>query len=243
MNRDILRQLVVKELRESLSGLALGLFLLGTFTAVAVQSRLIPDQIVIVILALMSIVLAILWGMSPIGSERQQGTMGMLLSLPIAAWQVLLVKIGVALACVLLPVFLSWCLFTSLAGGRELENAFINQAYFGMGLLNVVCLIWTICLGIRQPSEARVLMVVLGVFFGGWALLALISQLHLLPTSNIRHLFLLTPIGLLTFCIEDSFSAYERNMVMQSMIANALVIILLFVYAGYQLNRPNRTRG
>lgn len=185
MNREILRQLVVKELHESLAGLALGTFLLGTFTTVALQSRLVADQVVMVILVLMSIVLAILWGMSPIGAERKQGTIGLLLSLPIKASEVLLVKMLVALGCVLLPVFLSWCLFTSLAGGRELEVSFINQAYFGMVLLNVVCLVWTICLGIRQPTEARVLMVVVGVYFGGggrywlWSINCIFFQLHI----------------------------------------------------------------
>lgn len=243
MNAKALRQLAWKECSESISGLALGIFLLGGFTMVALESRLIPDQIVIVILALMSIVLAILWGMSPIGTERHQGTMGLLLSLPIAAWKVLLVKLLVALGCVLVSVLLSWSVFLFMANGRELQNEFINQAYFGMVLLSIVSLIWTICIGVRQPSEARVLMLVVGVYFGGWALLSLVNQLHLISTSYLRHMLTLTPVGLFTFCIEDSFSDYEKNMVMQSMIVNVLGIVLLFVYTARQLNRPFRTRG
>ena len=50
-------------------------------------------------------------------------------------------------------------------------------------------------------------------------------------------------MGLFRFCNENHFTAYEKSVLTQTMTVNALSIILLFVYAVYQLNRPVRTRG
>lgn len=242
MNQSAIRQMIWKESYESLPSLILGIFMQAGFTAVALHSRLIPDVAVMIFCIIMSWIFAAIWGMSPVGGERQNGSFGFLMTLPIRPWKVLLSKLVVAMIGVAIPLTASWFLFVVMAGERELVRPFMQYGFLGgmVGSTSMTC--WVICVGIRQPTEARVAMTGLGVLFVMWLLLVAISALNLITSQIGLLLTALTPIGpfagLQSYTMNQSTSYWYT-----SLFLNALVMALLFFYASLRFAKPCKTRG
>ncbi|MFG0248375.1 MAG: ABC transporter permease subunit [Phycisphaeraceae bacterium JB051] len=243
MNRAIINQLVLKEIRESFSGFCLGLFLIGGFTFLSLHSRLIPDFNTLGILVMMSIIFALMWGMSPIGGERQAGTIGLLLALPINPRLFFAVKMIVAMMCVLLPITLSYLLFSVIASDREISLQISSRMYLCMSLISVLTLFWTICIGIRQPTEARVFLLAMAVYFGGWFILMILDLLRIATDALMIKVIAFTPFALMILGDTGNITPEEKRTLLFAIVFNSLVTVGLNAWAVHRLPKPVKTRG
>ena len=239
MNREMILQLVCKEIRESWSAAALGMFLIGGFAMVSLQSRLIPDFTTLVICMFMSAIFAAICGMSPIASEREAGTLNLLKLLPIKPWQFLLVKLLVAAVIVAMPMLFAWLIFSVMVAGRELQMQKIHAGCWCSVLLSSMIVCWPVCIGIRQRTETRVGLLALGLIVSGIFFVCLMDNLSHLSQMFINWILLFCPLSLFA-AIGGEYGKYG---LLYSLAANLLMLGLLFTYASWQLSRPQKDGG
>lgn len=247
MNREVFKQLVLKEYYTWIWAVTFGMFLLGGFTAIALKSRLIPDINVLAIVIMMGVVNAMICGMSPIGSERKEGTLRLLQLLPIPVWQVLFVKLLVGSIGVAVPILFSGIIFSVMTAGREIDIALIYQCYACGVFTTIIALVWTVCLGIKQPNEVRVGMVAILalflIFVGVGIFDHLDDQKFNLSQKIIKHMTSLSPIGTLVYTLQEQVSHRDRFYLIESVVCNLIILVLMFVIAAWRLNQPTKTRG
>ncbi len=150
------KALIWKEWCEQRWKLAFGCVLIGGFTTVALRARIFPDEGVIIIAAVFgSALMALLVSMGLFASEREEGTLGTLLALPIKKWKVFAAKMAVGAFACAGPIVLAIALMLIMAGGRELsmrQTLLYGSSGMAAGLSTYV---WMATFAIRQPSEAK----------------------------------------------------------------------------------------
>jgi len=168
MNAAVLRQLIWKEVREQWTWALLACVVLVTFTAVGLRSRVVADAIVISMSQLLgSVALPIVVAMGLVAPQRAEGTLASLLRLPVPAWVSFAVKTVTGMAMVALPLCAATVVAWWIAAGREYETRHIVWVFHQSLWIGWGAMIWTLCVGIAQPSEARVGMVGLALLVFG----------------------------------------------------------------------------
>ncbi|MHC4622004.1 MAG: ABC transporter permease subunit [Planctomycetota bacterium] len=126
------------------------------YTAVALKSRLIMDEGIVVSVAVVGpMAMALLASMGLVAAERSEGSLGTLLALPVESWKIFAVKMAMGAAVCTGPLLGSAVLSVVMAGGREISGSRVVSIYsagFGFGL---ALFVWMVAFGISQPSEAR----------------------------------------------------------------------------------------
>jgi hypothetical protein len=226
-----------KELHEYWSALLLGCFIVGGFTALGLHARLMPDLMVIVVAAFPvgGVLFPLMLATGVVAPERAEGSVNTLLRLPMAAATVLAVKTVVASVVALTPIALSLLIAITSAGGREISAGQLFTMHIIGAALALNVLLWTVCVGIRQPNEARVGLVGVGLIVLMAALIY--STDNLLPYAWYSTFVSCTPAGLLIDgvpTVTQLFTTAWRQ---------AIVLTLLWLITAWRFGRPGRTRG
>jgi len=114
------RKLIWKEWHEQCWRLAFGCVLFGGCMLIGLKTRMMWDTAIIGMGLVFAVpLLAILAAMSPVAGERSEGTLSMLLGLPLRPWKTLLIKTLMALVVCLGPIVTMLIVSLAVAGGRE----------------------------------------------------------------------------------------------------------------------------
>lgn len=190
----MMRNLFWKEWREQRWKMAFGCVMLVSFCAIGLRARMVPDFTIIILTAFFGgPLLALLTAMGVVGRDRGEGSLDYLLALPVAPYRVLGVKMLVGLANCFVPVLGVGLVASIVAGGREMTFLQIFGTV-GVGLwLATHLLVWSVAIGIRQPSEARAGLVGVGVIVG-WGLYFLLIMAITPNTATTPFFLALTPL-------------------------------------------------
>ncbi|NLX60559.1 MAG: ABC transporter permease subunit [Phycisphaerae bacterium] len=175
------RQLIWKEWREQRWRLAFGCVLFGGFALIGLSTRMMPDADVIILALIFGApLMALLASMAPLAGEREEGTLPMLLALPVAPWKILLVKTLMAAAVCLAPLAAVLLVALVVAGNREGTT---SELLLGHGLaaaFALMLLVWSLALGARMATEARAALVAIAIV-ALWAISFYVHVLVLYP--------------------------------------------------------------
>ncbi len=234
--------LLRKELHEWWSAIALGCFTIGGFVAIGLQSRLIPDEAVLIGMVISGgLIFPLICAMPVVAAERAEGSVNLLLRLPAPAWLVLAVKTAVAVVGVIVPLLLALAIMGALAGYREVRPNIFWALFLLAGLMAVNVLMWTMCLGIRQPNEARVGLIGAAVCIGTVMTMFFIDD-ALSNEQMVKAIAAWTPVGL--FAVLDGSRSEEFVSLLLGVAARHVVVLsLLWAYAAWRFSQPGRTRG
>ena len=163
----MMKALIWKEWCEQRWKLAFGCVLIGGFAAVSLRARIWPDIGVTVLSAMFgSALMALFVSMGLFACERNEGTLGTLLVLPVEKWKVFAVKMGVGALVCAGPVILVGVLVFIIGGGREL-SARQTGMYFSVGIVfGVAAFVWMAVFGVRRASETKAGLVGIAVLVG-----------------------------------------------------------------------------
>ncbi len=165
------RMLIWKEWHEQRWKLALGCIVLTTFAFVGLRTRLVMDEIILVMNMLLGgFLLPLFVGMDLVAAERADGTLPSLLNLPCRPWRILAVKMAMGIAVCVVPILTAGAVAGWYAGGREVATWHIVRLVAATVGLAVTVLIWMTAFGIRQRSEAHAAMVGVAILIA-WVLI------------------------------------------------------------------------
>lgn len=198
----MMRSLLWKEWHEQGWRIAFGCVMVGAFTAIGLNVRILPDEAIIVFTMLFgAFLMPLLMAMGLISPEHSDGTLAALFALPAAPWKSLTAKLLFgALGC-LLPLTIAAAITAAVAGDRELDTRRWLTLYVGASVFASVFLLWIVLLGARQPTEARVGLVGIAVFIA--CVVAAIASAasegyHSVPGPNLGPLlWIINPLALL----------------------------------------------
>jgi hypothetical protein len=241
----VLRSLFWKEWHEHWWKVLFGSVLAAGYVAVGLRTRILPDDAILVSCAAgASFLLPVLAAMDLVAAERADGRLNTLISLPVGSRMLLAVKMIIGSLICVVPQAVAMLVAILVAGGREQPTTHFVSVFAGGAALGLCLLLWTVSLGIRQASEARVALVGMAV---------IVLWLFVLPTIWIyfwrtvgweeqraaqswwREISL---VGLLVAGVEQS-----SYCLFQLLCIHVAAGTALFVWAARRLARPGRTRA
>lgn len=153
-----------KEWHEQAWKLGFGGLLLGTLAALAFHARLLADETTAMWICFIGItLLPIVSSIGLISAERADGTLEMLLALPVRSGRVLLVKAIVGLLLVAVPMLVAAGITLLITGAREVPIGSMSSLYLRAIAAAVMLFLWMLALTTRLPSEARAALIAVGV--------------------------------------------------------------------------------
>lgn len=216
--------LLWKEWSEQRWRLAFLSVLVCGLTATGLSVRLMPDINVARITCLIGASLAMLVGIGLVPHEREQGTIRLLLFLPIRPRQILLAKLLVALIVTLVPLIASFLVFQIMAGQRESSFAEILQAYLVIMIIAVTLLLWSLAFSIRARSESVAGFAIIAIVAWTFLEVAIIGLIAHDAAQGWGWSLLLQPYAAAAFI--DNASQLCRSLVIPAQLFLALVLSL-----------------
>jgi len=235
----VLRSLFWKEWHEQRWKVLFGSVLVAGCAVVGLKTRILPDEAILVFYAVgAALVLPILAAMDLVATERADGSLGTLISMPVRPSVVLAVKMAVASLTCIIPQAAGMLAAILMAGGRELRTSGFVGAFAGCTALSLCLLMWTVGLSVRQASEARAALVGAAVIVL-WISVGLGGELVLgLPVE--WFFMVVTPFGFLAAGFDELES---RESFALGVLVQVLAAAGLFAWAASRLGRPGRTRA
>ncbi len=232
----MIKPLIWKEWHEQRWKLAFGCVLLMGYTAIALQSRLMPDEILIFFGSVFGApLMSILVAMGLVAVERADGSLDTFLALPVKSGKILMVKLLTGTVVCVVPILGSMIVALLIAGGRELSALDIAIDYLGSTAFCLVMFIWTVSFGIRQTSEARVGLISIAIFFG-WGLIVILED-EWIGGLNSNLSLIITPFGLFEATLDGAYDLLPKVIT-----AQLLLGICLILWAAYRFSRLERTK-
>lgn len=149
-------RLIWKEWREQRWKIGFGCVVLCAFALIGLRTRAVDDQSILIGTCAMGVLLLpILAAAGLVPAERDEGTMGLLLAMPVAPWKVLAAKtlLGAALSAV--PLIAAACVSLAIARGREISMP-ATLAIYARAIATALCLFVSMfALTVRSESEGR----------------------------------------------------------------------------------------
>lgn len=230
----MIKSLFWKEWCEHRWKLAYGCVLLMGFVAVGLRSRIVQDEVIFVFAAVGgSILMALLVGMGLVAAERSDGSLGMLLALPVRSWKIFAVKMAMGTLVCVGPIVGCMALSLAMAAGREMSANRIIVPYLGGVAFSIVMLVWMVAFGIRQPSEARAGLVGIAVFMVWFFMIILDESAWLLDGSSL----VITPFGIFDGTLDRNYEILPDVIRVQLAIG-----ICLVVWAAYRFGKLGRVK-
>jgi ABC-type transport system involved in multi-copper enzyme maturation permease subunit len=235
----VFRGLFWKEWHEHRWKLAFGCVILAGYTVVGLGTRMESDRAVLFTSALgAAFLLPILAGMDLVAAERADGSLRALLSLPVRPWVVLAVKILMGALTCIVPQATAMLISCLIAGDREVSAAQFVRAYLGSMAFSLCLLTWMLCLGIRQPSDARTALVGIGVF-AVWFIVHFVSGV-IETYTRVIIAPVATPFGFVAVALGRT---WRMPHLIWLVTGQALACVCLFAWAARRLGKLGRTRG
>jgi ABC-type transport system involved in cytochrome c biogenesis permease component len=159
-----MRALLWKEWHEQAWKLGFGCIVLGTLALLGLHARLLSDEMVSMWVCFIGLtLLPILSSTGFLPAERAEGTLEMLLSLPVRRWRILAVKTVIGVLLCVVPLAAAAALSVVVARGRELPVYFMVLFYARSALTAVALFVWMLAVTARLPSEARGALLAVGI--------------------------------------------------------------------------------
>lgn len=164
----MLKALLWKEWHEQCWRMALACVWLMGATAIGLKTRLVPDAIVVGLIAFaMSFVMPVFAGMGVLAEERTIGTMAFLRAQPVSPWQIILAKAGMGLLVIVVPYTVTYIMVLVTVGTREMSLVFMNRGFFVLVGFSTILYLWQLFIGLkikRQEIYGVVSAIVIGVW-------------------------------------------------------------------------------
>jgi len=234
----MIKSLFWKEWCEHRWKLAYGCVLLMGFVAVGLRSRIVPDAFIVICATLGgSVLMPLLVGMGFVAAERSDGSLGMLLALPVRSWKIFVVKMSMGALVCALPIVGCMVMSLAMAAGREMSANRIIAYYLGGIAFGIVMLVWMVAFGIRQPSEARAGLVGIAVFMV-WVFVIFLSEVFVRPPYHLSRLSLvITPFGIFDGTLDRNYDILPKVIPVQLVIG-----FCLMMWAAYRFGKLGRAK-
>jgi ABC-type transport system involved in multi-copper enzyme maturation permease subunit len=233
----MIKALFWKEWQQQRWKLAYGCVLVMGCTLIGLRSRLLFDEGIVIAAAVGGAVFTpLLVSLGLVAAERNEGSLDMLLALPVRHWHIFTVKMVMAALVCAAPILGSALVSLIIAAGREQTAGQIITPYLGGLAFGVTMLVWVVGFGVGQPSEARAGLVGIAVFVG-WVFLVFLSE-TLLKLGSGRWSLVITPFGLLEGTIDARYSILPKVVLAQLGIAFCLLL-----WAAHRFGRVIRTKA
>ena len=234
----MIKSLFWKEWCEQRWKLAYGCVLLMGFVAVGLRSRIVQDEVIVVFAAAGgSVLMALLVGMGFVAAERSDGSLGMLLALPVRSWKIFAVKMAMGILVCVGPIAGCMVLSLAIAAGREMSATRIIVPCLGGVAFGIVMLVWMVAFSIRQPSEARAGLVGIAVFMV-WVFIIFLSEAFFRPPYHLSRLSLvITPFGIFDCTLDRNYEILPDVIRVQLAIG-----ICLVVWAAHRFGKLGRAK-
>ena len=230
----MIKALFWKEWCEHRWKLAYGCVILMGFALIGLRSRLVQDDIIVIFASGGgSILMALFVGMGLVAAERSDGSLGMLLALPVRSWKIFVVKMAMGMLVCAGPIVGCMVLSLVIAAGREMSATRIIVPYLGGVTFSVVMLVWMVAFGIRQPSEARAGLVGIAVFMVWFFMIILDESAWLLDGLSL----VITPFGIFDGTLDRNYEILPDVIRVQLAIG-----ICLVVWAAYRFGKLGRVK-
>jgi ABC-type transport system involved in multi-copper enzyme maturation permease subunit len=194
------------------------------FVLVGLKTRVMPDkEIVVINFCGCAFLLPLFIAMGLVAEEREQGSLGMQLKLPIAARKVYIVKMAMGALAVIVPTILSMIIALIMAGNREFTSYRIIRIYGFAIPLGIVFIQWIVVLSMKRKTQwaaALTGMVIMAV----WVFLLICDDMFVNSIGGDRWNFslMITPFGFLEAASKDNGSWLATS------IAQSILSIILF---------------
>ena len=219
----MIKPLIWKEWHEQRWKLVFGCVLFMGYTAIGLQSRLWPDEIMVFTTCCWGApFLSIFVVMGLFSVEKQERTLGRLLSLPVKTWQIYVVKLLVGGIICILPMLGSMLVSLFIAAGREMTAWRIITPYLGSMAFILAMFIWSASIGVRQPSESRAALVSIAIFIGWVAIVIVANEMIARPLN--RWSLAITPFGFFEIGWDRDYSLLPKTIPIQLLFAGCLII-------------------
>jgi ABC-type transport system involved in multi-copper enzyme maturation permease subunit len=233
----MIKALFWKEWCEQRWKLAYGCAVLMGFALIGLRSRLTPDEFIVIFASAGgSILMALFVGMGLIAAERNEGSLGMLLALPVRPWKIFTVKMAMGALVCTVPIVGCMAVSLAVAGGREMSATRIAMSYLGGIAFSVVMLVWMVAFSIRQPNEARTGLVGIEVFVGWVFFVFLFVKVFYKRLDLVLWGLVITPLGILQFAV----SGVQHSLSLWTMIVQTVMLIFLLLWGGYRFGKERR---
>ena len=232
----MIKPLIWKEWQEQRWKLAFGCVLLMGYTAIGLQSRLWPDELMVFsTCAWGAPFLPIFIVMSLFSAEKQDRTLERLLSLPVKAWHIFAVKLMIGGIICILPMLGSMFVSLFIAAGREMTAWRIVTPYLGSMAFILAMFIWSAAIGVRQPSEVRAALVSIVIFIG-WAAMVMVAD-EMITKPFDRWSLAITPFGFFEIGWDRDYSLLPKTIPIQLVLA-----VCLIVWGARRFSKLGRTK-
>ncbi len=237
MNHRILRNLAWKEWREHGWKMAFGCALLASLCFIGLRARIAEDRVVVLLTAFLGgLLLPVFVAMGLVAEDRSRGSLKVLLSMPVRPTAVLAVKVVVGVLITVVPLAAAAGVVLMVAGEREMASEMTLRAFLETSVLAVLTMVWTVCFGVRQGSEARVRLVGLAVLTVWGITMVLMSES--IPVDHT--LVTLHPFILLTWGFTDRMSPGD---VLLASCVHVGVTVALLAWAARRLGKYGRSHA
>jgi hypothetical protein len=220
----MIRSLVWKEWREQRWKVVYCSIILAGFVLIGLRTRLLPDEMIIqgsMILGAFFVPLFI--GMGLFATEAAEGSLNTLRSLPVQPRVLFLIKIISGALAGLIPFLIAGTIAILTAGEREITVHRTFLIYTSGYWFALALLAWIIAFGLRQPSEARVGLIGLGIVTA-WVVLTLLCVPHNYFTWYWKEIFLtVIPLNLLQISQEKDLPVFIQIVIVHAVIAACLL--------------------
>jgi ABC-type transport system involved in multi-copper enzyme maturation permease subunit len=231
----MIKALFWKEWCEQRWKLAYGCVILVGFTLIGLRSRLTPDEFIVIFASAGgSILMALLVGMGLIATEKSEGSLAMLLTLPVRPWKIFAVKMTMGMLVCVGPIASCMALSLVMAAGREMSASRIIVPYLGGIAFSTVILVWMVAFSIGQPSEARAGLVGIAVFMA-WLFIIFLEEVFLRPSTYLS--LVITPFGIFDGTLDRNYDILPKVIPVQFVMGFCLV-----VWAAYRFGKLGRAK-
>jgi len=187
------RSLIWKEWHEQRLALAFGCVVMGAMALLGLRARILTDiEIIIAVCAVAVTLLPIVASTALVAGEREQGTFGWLLAMPVSAQRVLIAKALVGVVLCVVPIGAAAIASVLVSGGREMESTAIWDIYFRAAVGSVAMFFWVMALTAELPSQARAALVGLGIYVM-WGIAS--GGLARLESTRLAWMAAVSPLG------------------------------------------------
>ena len=159
-----MRRLLWKEWHEQSWKLGFGCIVLGAMAVIGLRARILSDDTMIMWVCFVGVMLLpILSSTGLVPAERGEGSLEMLLALPVKPGRILAAKIIMGVLLCAGPMMVAMVLSVLVAGGREVPGSAMIVFYVSSTLTTLFLFAWMTALTIRLPGETRAALLSVGI--------------------------------------------------------------------------------
>jgi ABC-type transport system involved in cytochrome c biogenesis permease component len=233
------RSLLWKEWHEQAWKLVFGALILAAFALVGLRARVVADGVLLQGVCFLAVLLLPVFsstGLVP--AERDEGTLETLLAMPVKPRAVFGAKTLMGVLLCGLPLIVTAIVSVAIAGGREISTVAMIGLFARTLAGTLALFFWMLALTVRLPSETRAALIAMGVLIM-WSIVTLGLMESWDPKDG--HPSILWVFDPLVFVIGFQDGVWAASLGLATVI-QAVIALLLWLWAAWQLPRPREAR-